>query len=123
MTRINFAVDGIESESVAPAVAQIGPLFTSGLISPGEAPDAADGQARSLFKMIGVYLTAAGIDWDDIAKLDFYLADLGHAAAIDGEWRRRFPHTSMRPVRDDHHRPALPGGALVAATFLAYRDT
>lgn len=128
MTRINFSVDGFEHRSPIPAVTQIGPLYTTSPIPPfgpgrTSPSENVETQAADLFEMIGAHLSAAGIDWDDLAKIDFYVADMDHRSEIDSEWLKRFPHVSMRPARHVHHQPSLSSGAKIMATFVAYRES
>lgn len=127
MTRFSHQVPGVDHPGGAAAVSQIGPLFASSLIVPvlpgRDAPSAdMDQQARDLFTMIGRHLGHAGVDWDDVAKLDFFMVDASAGVeAIDGPWLGRFPHEAMRPARQQHAEAELPSGCQIAATFLAYR--
>jgi len=126
VTRFSHQVPGVSHDGRAAAVAQIGPFFASSMISPlppGAAAPAGDvdGQVSDLFTMIERHLTHAGVDWDDVAKLDFYLADGADPEAIDAPWLEQFPHDEMRPARQVHIEAQLPDGMQVAATFLAYR--
>lgn len=91
-----------------------------GMGTPADTPDA---QARDLFTMIERHLAHAGVDWDDVAKLDFYLADPSAEDALNGAWAKQFPHVEMRPVRQIHIEPNLPPGHQLHATFLAYRES
>lgn len=126
MTRFSYEVDGFRHGSI-PAVTKIGPLYTSSPIPPllpgadGPAADV-DTQVDDLFAMIGLHLSAAGIDWDDLAKVEFFIDEPSSRAAINKAWLKRFPHPTMRPARHTHHEPSLLPGAHVVASFIAYRD-
>lgn len=127
MTRFNFEVEGFAHRGPIPAVTKIGPLYTTSPIPPflpgadGPAPEL-DTQVADLFVMIGLHLKAAGIDWDDLAKIEFFVDDRSNRSAINEAWVKQFPHATMRPARHIHEQPSISAGHRVTATFTAFRD-
>jgi enamine deaminase RidA (YjgF/YER057c/UK114 family) len=123
MTRRSIDVTGFRHSTPIPAATRIGPLVVSSIIvarDPGAdtIPDSIDAQIANLFSHVGEMLAAAGADWRHVAKMTFYVADIGHRAAINTPWVAHFPDAASRPARH-----TLVGNVeTVQCDFVAYVD-
>jgi 2-iminobutanoate/2-iminopropanoate deaminase len=120
--RRSIYIDGLSHQTAIPVATRIGPLVVSSIISPylpGTRTPAAefDAQLETIFGHVGAMLSAAGIGWEHVAKMNFWVQRLEDRAAIDPIWVRYFPDPASRPAR---HTQVAAGAAFVSADFLAY---
>jgi len=121
--RRSIEIDSFRHVNPIPAACRIGPLLASSVIAPRDpgsnhVPDDADAQIANLFHHVGQMLTAAGGDWQHIAKMSFYVPDIAMRDAINGPWVERFPDPDSRPAR--HTQVAPTAGKAISCEFLAY---
>lgn len=123
MTRRSIDVSSISHANPIPVASRVGPLLVSSIIGPKDPsaesiPTEPVAQVRNLFHHIGEMLTAAGGDWQHVAKITFYVPEGAYREIINGPWLERFPDASSRPAR---YTQVTPGGsATVTCDFLAY---
>lgn len=121
--RRSIHIDGLSHLTAIPVASRIGPLLVSSVIMPfnpgtREVPEGYTAQYANLFRHIGEMLKAAGGDWDDVAKIEFWAASPEARAACDPFWVEKFPDPASRPARHTH----VGGSGAVSASFLAYID-
>ena len=81
MTRESIYVASYTHSTPIPAACRIGPMIWSGPISPyhrgtRDIPTDIDEQFENLFTNMGDILDAAGATWEQIGKIEFYVADV-----------------------------------------------
>lgn len=124
MPRRSIEIDTFAHQNPIPCATRIGPLIESSVIPPynpgvRELPDRLDAQVENLFLHMGAMLDAAGAGWGDIAKVTFFVTDLGAREAINGPWLERFPDPASRPSRHTQ-LVTTSGRVLVSCVFTAY---
>jgi enamine deaminase RidA (YjgF/YER057c/UK114 family) len=123
-TRKSISIEGLSHLTAIPVASRIGPLLVSSVIMPFDAgtrdvPEGIEAQYANLFRHIGEMLRAAGGDWQDVAKIEFWAASADARAACDRFWVDKFPDPASRPARHTH----VGGSAhTVSASFMAYID-
>jgi 2-iminobutanoate/2-iminopropanoate deaminase len=77
------------------------------------------GQTERCFDNLGAVLAAAGLDFDDVVKVNVYLTSMDDFAAMNEVYARRFaePH----PARTTVAVAALPLGARIEIELVARR--
>ena len=101
--------------------------MVSSIISPfnvgaREIPEGVDDQIANLFHHVGAMLTAAGADWNNVAKMIFYVKDLATRDRLNAPWAEKFPDPASRPARHTQ-QAALVDNVHVACDFLAYVES
>ena len=81
-----------------------------------DVPATVEGQLANIFTHVGKMLAAAGATWDDVVKMNFWMADAAQRAALDAPWVEHFPNAASRPARHTHGG----GGDVITADFTAY---
>lgn len=120
--RTSIEIEGLSHLTAIPVATKIGPLVVSSVIAPfrpgtrEHAPDAA-GQIEQIFESVGKMLAAAGATWDDVAKMNFWLADAADRPALEPIWLKYFPDVKSRASRHTHISKGAP---FVTGDFLAY---
>lgn len=120
--RTSIEIEGLSHLTAIPVATKIGPLLVSSVIAPFKpgsrehAPDAA-GQIEQIFESVGKMLAAAGASWDDVAKMNFWLADAADRPALEPIWLKYFPDEKSRASRHTHISKGAP---FVTGDFLAY---
>ena len=120
--RTSIEIEGLSHLTAIPVATKIGPLLVSSVIAPFKpgsrehAPDAA-GQIEQIFESVGKMLAAAGASWDDVAKMNFWLADPADRPALEPIWLKYFPDEKSRASRHTHISKGAP---FVTGDFLAY---
>ena len=114
---------GCEHATPIPAASRIGPFVAASLVAPFDVgsrsvPDGADAQVANVFERAGLVLGAAGLEWADVLRMTFHVADPSSREAIDRAWLVRFPDERHRPARMTLTAP-LPDGVEVQGEFLA----
>ena len=66
-------------------------------------------QAVQVFDNIKAILAGAGASFEDVVKVNVYLADLGNFAKMNEVYRRYFPEDGIYPVRTTVGAELLPG--------------
>lgn len=119
--RRSIHIEGLSHLTAIPVASRVGPLVMSSVIAPfdpgtRDVPATMDGQLANIFSHVGKMLDAAGAAWDDVVKMDFWIADPANRAALDGPWVEHFPDADRRPARHTHQGDSK----VVTATFTAY---
>ena len=128
MTRESIYVASYTHSTPIPAACRIGPMIWSGPISPYHRgtrtiPIDIDAQFENLFANMGDILEAAGATWEQIGKIEFYVADVDDLAfkkMLGKYWVRHFPDAKSRPARHTIHIAKLMPNRVVTASFMAY---
>jgi 2-iminobutanoate/2-iminopropanoate deaminase len=120
--RRSISIPGLSHLTAIPVATRIGPLVVSSVIAPFDpgtrtVPEAIEDQVANLFTHVEAMLTEAGAGWDDVAKMNFWVAEPAHRDAIEAPWTERFPDPASRPSRHTH---VTRGAPMVTADFLAY---
>ena len=68
-----------------------------------------EAQARQVFENLSRALDAAGAEWSDVVKLNFYVRDAGQSA-------------SVRPIRDDYVDTERPPASTLVEVNRLFRD-
>lgn len=107
-----------------PAASRVGGLIVSGGIygldpDSGTLPDDVAEQTRLMFWQMRRLLEAAGADFDDVARMTFYVKDKAARDHINEHWIRHFPDPSSRPARHTLAYEGLPANMLVQCDFVA----
>ena len=102
--RRSIEIEGFKHSNPIPSASRIGPLLISSIVvgtdpATGVVPEAPEAQIANLFTHVGRMLDAAGGDWSQVARMTFYVDDIGHRALINGPWVERFPDAESRPAR------------------------
>jgi 2-iminobutanoate/2-iminopropanoate deaminase len=123
MPRRSIDIATFSHANPIPAASRVGPLLASSIIVGRDAgssriPHDVDSQLANLFHHVGAILEAAGADWRHVAKMTFYVPDIGVRDAINGPWAEHFPDPASRPARHTQVSPA--GAQAVTCEFLAY---
>ena len=116
--------------SPIPSASRIGPMIWSSPVSPYEAgsftiPAGLDDQLHNLFTNIGAILGAAGAGWEDVGKMEFFIAELDSKTfkeAVEPLWLAHFPDPDSRPARHTIQIARLLPNRYVMATFMAYKS-
>ena len=74
-------------------------------------------QARQVFENLKAVLTAAGLDFDNVARVGIYLTDLGNFAAVNEIMKTYF--SEPYPARSTIGVAALPKAASVEIDMIA----
>ena len=126
MTRTSIDIDAFSHQNPIPAASRVGPLIETSIIAPFDAgtrtvPDSLEAQIENLFAHMDSILEAAHAQWRHVAKINFFVADLGARASLNGPWLDRFPDPEARPAR--HTQLAdMSGSVKVSCVFTAYVD-
>lgn len=103
------------------AVLLNGTLYISGQLpvdpESGKMPDGVEAQTRQSLRNLGAILTAAGLDYADIAKTTVLLADIADFGAMNAVYAEYFP--GDKPARVCYQVAALPLGARVEIDAIA----
>ena len=91
-----------------------------GLPGTGATPAAMDAQARQALDGVGAVLKAAGLGYQHLVKCHVYLANMDDYAAMNTAYGSYF--TDRVPARTTVQAAALPGGAGIQVTCIAYAD-
>ena len=83
----------------------------------GTMPEGIKAQTRQSLKNIGAILTAAGLEYSDIAKTTVLLKDIADFGAMNAVYAEFFP--TDKPARMCYQVAALPMGALVEIDAIA----
>ena len=98
-----------------------GTLYVSGQLpvnpANGQMPEGVEAQTRQSLKNIGAILTAAGLEYSDIAKTTVLLKDIADFGAMNTVYAEFFP--TDKPARMCYQVAALPMGALVEIDAIA----
>ncbi len=106
------------------AVENDGLIFTAGQL--GVDPetralaDGVEAQADQAFRNIAAILQEAGASFSDVLKVNIFMADLGHFAAVNAVYERFVG--SHRPARTTTGAAALPMGALIEVDVIATKN-
>ena len=119
--RRSIHIDGLSHLTAIPVASRIGPLVMSSVIAPFDPgtrtiPDTVEAQLANIFTHVGAMLEAAGATWDDVVKMNFWMADPAQRALVDDPWVAHFPDEASRPARHTHATTAT----FVSADFTAY---
>ncbi len=119
--RRSIHIEGLSHLTAIPVASRVGPLVMSSVIAPFDpgtrtVPGTVEAQLANIFTHVGQMLDAAGATWDDVVKMDFWMADPSGRAAIDGPWLKHFPDEERRPARHTHATDSK----AITATFVAY---
>jgi enamine deaminase RidA (YjgF/YER057c/UK114 family) len=119
--RRSIHIDGLSHLTAIPVASRVGPLVMSSVIAPFDPgtrtmPDGVEAQLANIFTHVGAMLEAAGATWDDVVKMNFWMADPAQRALVDGPWVEHFPDEASRPARHTHATTAT----FVSADFTAY---
>jgi enamine deaminase RidA (YjgF/YER057c/UK114 family) len=119
--RRSIYIEGLRHLTAIPVASRVGPLVMSSVIAPfdpgtRDIPDSLDAQLANIFTHVGKMLQTAGATWEDVVKMDFWIADPSNRAALDGPWVAHFPDEARRPARHTHTTDAT----FVSADFTAY---
>lgn len=103
--RRSFDIASMPHGNPIPSVTRIGPLVVSSIIAsrnPGtaEVPDLLADQLDNLFHHAGELLTAAGANWEQVIRMNFFLPSLDDRVALNVPWVRFFPDPDSRPTRN-----------------------
>lgn len=74
---------------------------------------------RQVFENLKAVLAEAGLTFNDVAKCEVFLADMGDFAAMNEVYAEYF--TDHKPARQAIEAAALPKGALVEISCIAVR--
>ncbi|MCR4860000.1 MAG: RidA family protein [Bacteroidales bacterium] len=103
------------------AVELNGTLYLSGQLpidpQTGGMPEGIEAQTRQSLKNLGAILTAAGLEFSDIAKTTVLLKDIADFAAMNAVYAEFFP--TDKPARVCYQVAALPKDALVEIDAVA----
>lgn len=127
MARRSLEITSFAHQNPIPAASRVGPLVASSIIAPVDPgtrnlPDTVEAQLDNLFHHVGEMLAAAGADWQHVAKMTFFVADLRYREAINKPWTEKFPDPDSRPAR--HTQKVEPAGkVLVTCDFLAFVES
>jgi len=98
-----------------------GLVFTAGQLGTdpksGELADGVEAQADQAFRNISAILQEAGSSFGDVVKVNIFMADLAHFAAVNAVYERYVG--SHRPARTTTGASALPKGALIEVDVIA----
>ena len=120
-----FEVEGLPHNSPIPSASRVGPIIWSSPVAPrditnGEIPEDTAEQVENVFLNIGLVLAAAGVRYDNVGRIEFWLADGSDRSALNEVWSRYFPDEQSRPARQVQESTALPAGVHLMATFQAW---
>lgn len=119
--RRSIEIGGLSHQTAIPVATRIGPLVASSVIAPFDpgtrnVPQQIDAQIANLFEHVGAMLAAAGADWQDVAKMEFWVPEADVRTALEAPWVARFPDAKSRPARHTH----VVGSRFVSASFIAW---
>ncbi|MCR4824934.1 MAG: RidA family protein [Bacteroidales bacterium] len=101
-----------------------GTLYLSGQLpvdpKTGKMPEGIEAQTKQSLQNIGAILTAAGLDYGNIAKTTVLLKDIADFGAMNAVYATFFP--ADKPARVCYQVAALPMGALVEIDAIAGPD-
>jgi 2-iminobutanoate/2-iminopropanoate deaminase len=120
--RRSIHIDTLSHLTAIPVASRVGPLVMSSVIAafnPGtrDVPETIEEQLANIFTHAAAMLAGAGATWDDVVKMNFWLTDPRHRAALEAPWIEHFPDESSRPARHTH---IVGDGGLATADFTAY---
>jgi len=121
-SRKSIHIDGLSHLTGIPVATRIGPLLISSVIAPfnpgtRQVPDGYAAQYANIFRHVGEMLKAAGGDWRDVAKMEFWAPVPEARDACEATWNEKFPDANSRPARHTH---ITPDAKAVSASFIAY---
>ena len=123
----SFDIEAFAHRNPIPAAARVGPMVWSSLVPPfdagtSEVAESLADQARTVFTNMEAILSAAGIDWSCVGKIDVWLRDPTDRSGLNDAWLERFPDETSRPARQVHDGSTTipPGDAKLVATFVAF---
>ena len=120
--RRSIHIEGLSHLTAIPVASRIGPLLMSSIIAPfdpgtRDVPDTIEAQLRNLFDHVASMLDAAGASWNDIIKMNFWVADGADRPALEAPWLEHFPDDASRPAR---HTQVSSEVRVPLADFTAY---
>ena len=77
-----------------------------------------DAQVRQCFANLGAVLSAAGLDFEDVVKVNVFLVDMGDFAAMNAAYAEHFD--APFPARTTIGVASLPLGARVEIEMIAH---
>ena len=121
MKRRSIKIDGLAHQKAIPVGCKTGPLFASSVIAPfnpgtREVPEAIVDQYRNIFRHAGLMLEAAGGGWEQVTKMEFWLAQAADRPALEPLWLEHFPDLESCAARHTH----VGGVKRMSASVLAY---
>ena len=116
-------VDGVSHKNPIPSAARLGNFIATGIVSGRDAkrnvsPDPAE-QARAMFRNLREVLDAAGASFDDILKLNVWIAEEPIREHLNVAWLEAFPDPATRPARQVMIYAHLTEGQLLSGDALA----
>ena len=87
----------------------------------GEHPAEVEAQVSMAMDKMGYVLTVAGMDYQNVVTCHVYLADMSNYQAMNKIYGSYFEPGSY-PARTTLEMPALPGGARIEVSCIAYGD-
>jgi len=119
--RRSIAIDGLAHQTSIPVGSKTGPLFASSVIAPfnpgtREVPDSIEAQYENIFRHAALMLEAAGGGWQNLTKMEFWLAQAADRPALEPFWIKHFPDENSRPARHTH----VGGVKRMSASIIAY---
>ncbi len=124
--RKSINIESFEHVNPIPAATLIGPLLTSSIIAPynsgtRDCPESLEEQIANLFVHVGQMLAAADADWDNVAKMTFYVQDpVASRKALNGPWLEHFTDSASRPARHNLAVAPSAGPVKISCDFLAW---
>jgi 2-iminobutanoate/2-iminopropanoate deaminase len=116
---VNLTEKGLPYSSAVVASGNF--VFTSGHVGydleTGEAPEGIEAQTELSLENLKKVLEAAGTSFENVVKVNVYLADVTHADAMNNVYRRYFP--TDRPARATVGAPLLRPDLLVEIEMVA----
>jgi len=121
VSRRSITIDGLAHQTAIPVASKTGPLFASSVIAPFNpgtrtVPESLEAQYQNIFRHAGLMLEAAGGGWDNLTKMEFWLAQAADRPALEPIWLQHFPEERSRPARHTH----VGAVARMSASILAY---
>ena len=119
--RRSIVIDGLAHQTAIPVASKTGPLLASSVIAPfnpdtREVPATIEAQFENIFRHAGLMLEAAGGSWQNLTKMEFWLAQAADRPALEPFWIQYFPDENSRPARHTH----VGGVKRMSASILAY---
>jgi|HigsolmetaAR201D_1030396.scaffolds.fasta_scaffold11071_4 2-iminobutanoate/2-iminopropanoate deaminase len=127
MPRVTIDLGAAAHKNPLPMAAKVGPLLVTSAVSgrdpdTGEVPQDPGDEVATLFRNLEAILERGGGTLDHVAKLTFYVRDLGLRDHINREWLARFPNADDRPARHTQRYDDMPAAYSVQAEMVAYID-
>ena len=122
--RTTIDLSGAAHKAPIPMAAKVGQFLITSAISgrdqsTGDVPSELADEVTTLFANLRAVLEAAGGTSDHVAKITFYVRDLGSREAINHEWIAMFPEADDRPARHTQVYDGMPQAYNVQAELIA----